>query len=343
AAFVGNLFDGIIQFVVDSAAFFSSYSWAHLDNIHPSPLHVSLFFLLIIAFVEWKNRNIRFVALCLVFVLLNWQIWSKAIGVRDPKVTITMFDVGQGDATLLQFPDRKSMLIDAGPVFPGYDPGEEVILPYLQENGIRQLDLIVVTHPHLDHFGGFLTLAKYVHIQRAVFADTSYQNKLFQKLLVRLRECGTEIQIVRRGSVLTAFEPAVFYVLGPSPAQAKIKRNWNDASLVLKLRYGNSAALFTGDTESAGEFELQNYNDILVSNLLKAGHHGSKTSSEERFLQSVNPEWVSISAGAFNKFGHPADESIAKYKKLNIAIARTDCDGALQFATDGHRLWRLIE
>ncbi|MCA9733942.1 MAG: DNA internalization-related competence protein ComEC/Rec2 [Deferribacteres bacterium] len=343
AAFAGNLIDQIVGLLLQSSFFLASFSWANIENYYPQSVQVISVFIAFIGFIEWSRKRIRFAAFMSVFFLLNWNIWTKVLDEKRQCVKITMLDVGQGDATLLQFPGNKAMLIDAGPFFPEYDPGKEIILPYLLRQGIRKLDIIVITHPHLDHFGGFLSLVENIPIQRAVFADTSYHDKNFQKLVHDLQANGTEIQIVQRGDILTLFNPAIIYVMGPAPEKAKIDRNWNDASLVLRLRYGNSAALFTGDTESAGEFELQKYGDFLVSNLLKAGHHGSRTSSEPSFLQMVKPHWVTISAGAFNKFGHPAQESIDNYTELNVAIARTDNDGALQFATDGRTLWRLID
>ncbi|KAA3619646.1 MAG: DNA internalization-related competence protein ComEC/Rec2 [Calditrichaeota bacterium] len=342
SALSGNVIDLIVHIILDVSEYFSEFSWANIVNYYPDPLHVTVVFLIFIYLVEWQKKYVRYFLILTLLSVLNWDIWAE-IYFRDYRnMKITMLDVGQGDATVIEIPGNKVILIDAGPVFPGYNSAQEVILPYLMQAGVNCLDKVIITHPHLDHYGGLAFLAENISMGQVIFADTSYADKTFQKLVRSLRSKGVVINIIKRGDVVTDFDPVLFYILGPTLEQAKIKRNWNHASLVLKLRYGNSTALFTGDTELQGEFELQKFDNFLVSNLLKAGHHGSKTSSGINFLQKVNPDWVTISAGAFNKFDHPAGEVIDRYREKNIKIARTDCDGALQFATDGYRLWRIV-
>ncbi len=342
AAYVGNAIDAIMHFILNTSIFFASIHGLSIVDFYPHPFYIVVTLLFIICLLEWQKAGLRFVLLFAAFASLNWQIWSQNFSKDDRNIKITVLDIGQGDATAIIFPGKKIMLIDAGPASHRYDAGEKVILPFLRKAGIEQIDMAVISHPHMDHYGGFGFLARKIPVHCAVFADTSYLDKAFRGLVKRMAANGTEIKIVRRGDILEEFAPAIFYVLGPHPAMAKIKRNWNQASLVLKLQYGKCSMLFGGDTELAGEDELLQFGDFLISDLLKTGHHGSRTSSGLPFLQQVRPEWVTISAGAFNKFNHPATEIIERYSQRSIRMARTDFEGALQFATDGLRLWRIV-
>ena len=342
AAFTGNAIDLITRWLLEISKYFASFTALRIVDFFPKIVYILIAVLAIICLLEWRKIRVRFIFACTIFVLLGWHVWHDIHLSPGRRIQITVLDVGQGDATVVSMPDGKTMLIDAGPVSNGWDAGQNVILPFLRKSGIKEIDLAVISHPHLDHFGGFIHLAQQIPIRRAIFADTAYADKNFRRLVRLLQKQETRIAIVRRGHVITDFDPVMIYVLGPHPANAKLTGHWNQASLVLKLQFGNCAFLTGGDTELPGEADLLGFGDFLVSDLLKAGHHGSKTSSGLKFLQKVQPKWVAVSAGAFNKFNHPARQIIERYSQLSIKVARTDLEGALQFATDGQRLWRKV-
>ncbi|MBI2568498.1 MAG: ComEC/Rec2 family competence protein [Candidatus Schekmanbacteria bacterium] len=236
---------------------------------------------------------------------------------------VDVLDVGNGDAILIMFPGGESWLLDGGGVPSGNpDIGGNIVVPYLFREGIRRLEGIIMSHPHRDHFLGLVPATRELRPRQA-WLGTGADSADLEKLRRALAEVGAEIS-----------------VLDQPPRYAAIDQGMNERSLILKIRYGRFSMLFPGDAEAGAEGGLLVYGPQLRATVLKAPHHGSRTSSTEPFLRAVAPEIVAISAGKDNRLGHPHDEMLARVAALRPAptVLRTDVHGRIQFLTDGVRL-----
>jgi competence protein ComEC len=246
---------------------------------------------------------------------------------------VTVFDVGQGDAILVQFPSGQTMLVDAGGVRGGVAFGSRVVTPAIWASGVRRLDWLAITHGDIDHVGGALDVERDLtprEIWEGVPVGASPE-------LRELRRRGQDDAAVWRqllndhvfdvGSVrVDVLHPAV-----PDWERPRVR---NDDSMVLRLRYGDVEMLLTGD--AGAEFEAAFPADgHLPIRLLKVGHHGSRTSSSQKFLDAFQPQIAFISVGRANLFGHPAAEVLARYAQIGARVFRTDLDGAIVIETNG--------
>ncbi len=257
------------------------------------------------------------------------------------ELRITALDVGQGDSTLVDLPDGKLMLIDGGGfVGSPVNPGNSVLLPVLRARRRTRVDIVVLTHPHPDHFLGLFAALPSLDVGefwdtgqgREQGAGTEYA-ELIRGLLRRgvpIRGpdvlCGPERTV--GGAKLRVFAPCPAFdpVLGP-----------NDNSFVIRLTYGNERALLMGDAEHEEErFLLGAFRSELRADFLKVGHHGSRTSTSAAFLAAVHPRLATVSCGVRNRFGHPSPDTLATLARAGVVALRTDVFGSAEFRTDGH-------
>ncbi len=255
----------------------------------------------------------------------------RAAAAGSGRLEWIVLSVGQGDASLLRLPDGSAVLIDGGGTFPGGpDPGERDVAPLLLDLGIRRLAVVVISHPHPDHILGLASVAAAVPVERVVTGEGSFGPEALAAIatlppLTRLRPGeGWERAGVRFESV-------------GGPVGDMIE---NDASLVLRVTYGATAFLFTGDVEVAGEAAALAGGRPLAADVVKVPHHGSRTSSTAPFVEAVHPRWAAISLGAGNRFGFPHEEAVASWRGIGAAILRTD-EGAIRFVSDGATVRRL--
>jgi len=237
-------------------------------------------------------------------------------------------DVGQGDAILIKFPDNKTALIDAGQATYYFDNGEKVILPLLNYLGIEKIDYGFVSHLDLDHYGGFVSLIqnkKIKHIFKPKL-DSSLQKDLrFEKFL---KESNIDFTYYNHQSIHV--NNSMIYILNDERDENVYDFSSNDNSGMIKIVYGNSSFLFTGDAGIKSEHILiNNYNNFLDVDVLKVGHHGSKTSSTKEFIKFTSPEYAIVSAGINNKFGHPSQVILDRLQENGSTIFRTDISGAI--------------
>ncbi|MCS7152018.1 MAG: MBL fold metallo-hydrolase [Endomicrobia bacterium] len=257
-------------------------------------------------------------------------------------LTIVFLDVGQGDCSLIVTPNKKTLLIDAGgsPYWMGddrWDPGEEIVVPYLLEDKIKTLNMVVVSHPHGDHFGGMFAVLNSMKVINFIdggypFGDPDYEDLLHlvenKKIPYTQFKEGDELEVDKDVNLL------VFY----PPKEAFPFEGANNSSLVFKIMYINFSLLFTGDIEIEAEHYISSrYKKQLRSLILKVPHHGSRTSSSPGFIKYVSPEVAVIQCGRKNMFGHPHSEVVTRYEKRKIEIYRTDLDGTIKILTDGYK------
>lgn len=312
---------------------------AYVDSIYVSPLFLVFYVFVIIILVEWRRAPVvRRFALIASLVVLNIGVWQKAWAAGS-HLRVTFFDVGQGDAALVEFPAGR-MLVDAGPLLENYDAGERVLVPFLRTHGIRQLEAIVITHPHADHLGGLLSLLHEVEVKKIYVCGVAANSPLEQRCEKIADSLRVAIRTLRAGERLLEYAPAQIWALHPLRQETNFE-NINDASIVIKVVFGQQAFLFSGDAEFESESHMLQFAPILDSEVLKVGHHGSRTSSLTPFLHAVSPHWAVVSVGRWNNFGHPNPEILARYDSLGIQLARTDQNGAVVFETDGKTLQRI--
>jgi competence protein ComEC len=253
---------------------------------------------------------------------------------------ITLIDVGQGDAILIESPNHKYVLIDAGPRQFKYDAGERTIAPYLARHGINKLDAVIVTHGHSDHIGGVPYIVDHVKVASLVTAELNTTSSLYRKMKQVIRNEGVAEREVQTGQSIDLDPSTRFYVLHPKTSEDR-QRSLNNTSIVVKLVYGKSVALLVGDAEKESEAELcRRFGSFLASDILKVGHHGSRTSSSGVFLRCVKPAVALVSVGAKNKFGHPSQETIERLIRYGSHVYRTDKEGAIVYETDGNSWWK---
>ena len=274
--------------------------------------------------------------LCVCFLIVNGLLvgWGRTHRGR-PNVRVTFLDVGQGDAAVIESPSGKVLLIDTGGVFAdGSDnEGRRVVGPYLRTRGIRQIDMELLTHPHADHIGGAATLLE--RFPTAELLDNGQQTD--STVLAHLRADAADHHIhylaARRGQTLDFQDGVTARILAPT--EAETRGSPNNASIVLRLEYGRTAFLFTGDAEADEEADLMAANQSLPCDVLKVGHHGSRTSTTPAFLTAAHPHIAVISVGAHNLYGHPSIEILDRLHASGAKIYRTDKEGAVTCTSDG--------
>jgi competence protein ComEC len=282
----------------------------------------------------------RFPALAAVlalFSLLLWQPWRAQS--QPGELSLTAIDVGQGDSLLVEFPQGARMLIDGGGLLQygrkrrsSLDIGEDVVSPFLWSRGIRRLDIVVATHAHEDHSGGLAALLENFR-PRQLWTGASPLPSLLE-LAGRLR-----IHVVNlRAGPQFALSGTQIEILSPPPDYFSAKSGNND-SLAFRIAYGRRSFLLTGDMEAPMEARILSEGYLLHSDVLKVGHHGSKTSTIQPFLDTVSPSVAVISAGFENSFGHPHKDVVARLTQRHVALLRTDRDGLVTVRTDGRNLW----
>jgi competence protein ComEC len=275
-------------------------------------------------------------------VLLGLELHARHSGAPRGIVRVTFLDVGQGDAALVDLPDGSAMLVDGGGLVGSpLDVGERVVGELLSMRRRSALDVVVLTHPHPDHFLGLGAV-----VQRApprVFWDTGQgeaegMGGAYASLLAGLRRRGTPVLHPGDLCGTRAVGGALVDVLAPCPDTAP-DRGPNDNSWVIRVRYGDRAVLFAGDAERAEEGDLlRRQAAALRADVLKVGHHGSRTSSSPELVAAVSPAVAVISCGVRNRFGHPHAPTLDTLAQAGARVLRTDRAGSVVVTTDGHSL-----
>lgn len=265
------------------------------------------------------------------------------------QLTISMLDIGQGDAVLIQT-GAKNILIDTGDdkYYEDGKKGKEntQLLTELQKLKIDHIDTLVMTHAHADHIGKADKVIAQYGVKELVYNGIPSTSKYFINALKAAKANGTQQVKVKAGDVLDFGNGVSFEIVSPTQSlidedtaaiKAKKKVDVNNESVVGRLTFGNFAMLFTGDAEGPVEKDMAaSYGKKLKCQVLKAGHHGSKTSSTAEFLKLVQPESVVMSLGVNNQYGHPHEALLNRLQKQGVKnIYRTDANGTITIVSDG--------
>lgn len=312
------------------------WSWLAMDL--PDPLMLPVWGVLIVFAGALQNRRLRWKVLVLFLCgIIVLQVKSLVSRLSVNKMEVIFFDVGQGDAAIVKTPAGKVMLIDTGVWSPGYDSGRSVLIPYLKSEGINRLDAVVLSHPHSDHIGGILSILNEVEVDTLYNSGYEYDSALYKRYLVRADEQGIPLRSLETGDLIFVDSAISVQVLGPAGHNSS--GDPNQYSVILRIMYGGISFLFTGDAGEEQEERLINiFGPLLQSNVLKAGHHGSKSSSTRRFMAAVSPEITVVSNGYRNKFRHPHREAVLNISRNSEKVLYTALQGAVKLRTDGRIL-----
>jgi competence protein ComEC len=314
-------------------------TWLALEVPQPSAWQAALLWSVSAVIFFGEPRRRRSVALLGATLLALSEVVARRDGSPRDQLRVSVLDVGQGDASIVDLPDGQGMLIDGGGLVGSpVDTGQAVIAPLLRARRRSELAVVVLSHPHPDHFGGLASALAGMHVGE--FWDTGQGERegagpVYAALLASLRSRGEPI--VRPSSLCghpRAFGAAQVEVLAPCPDAIPFV-NANDNSFVIRVTLGRRTALLVGDAERAEEETLlADRASSLRANFLKVGHHGSATSSSEAFVAAVGADDAAISCGVRNRFGHPHSAALRALSAC-ARVHRTDQDGSIVWQTDG--------
>jgi len=318
-------------------------SFSHFTITEYSIYDSMMFYFFISLFIYFIGRFKTKLAIVflLLFTISNIILFSFLDDeelLPENQLSVLMVDVGQGDSFIIKFPNNKTALIDAGEATFYFDYGERVILPLLNYLGIEKIDYGFVSHLDLDHYGGFVSLIledRIGEIYKPALDTTLTKDLKFEKFLN-----NKKIPIIYYDRQSLEIGNCKVYIITDKEESEFFNLSSNDRSGILKIVYGKSSFLFTGDAEIRVEdILINNYQSFLDVDVLKVGHHGSKTCTSDEFLKFTSPKYALISAGLKNKFGHPHENVITKFNSNNVKILRTDKNGAVLLVSNGKQIF----
>jgi beta-lactamase superfamily II metal-dependent hydrolase len=250
------------------------------------------------------------------------------------ELTVYVLDVGQGDSIFLLSPSGKTMLIDASE-----SSAYPVIDDFLKDMKIDRLDVAVATHPHSDHIGGMEKVIENYEIGTFFMPGAESNTKTFENMLTALDEKNVPVEQAKAGrnAAITWDDAVEIRILSPFDVNYD---DLNDYSVMLRAKYGDTAILLTGDAEGEAEkLALKELpNSYFKADVLKLGHHGSSSSTSDKFLAEVDPKVAIASVGAGNDYGHPHEETLEKLNAAGITLYRTDLNGTIKIVLDGTKV-----
>jgi competence protein ComEC len=283
-------------------------------------------------------QKVRIILLFFLVLLSLGFVSSGTYAQKIPELKVAFLDVGQGDAIFIQAPNGNQMIVDGGRPGAIIDPLSRV-MPF----GDRSIDVLVVTNPDLDHYAGFIDVLREYSVGSVIESGTIAKTKTYELLHSEITKREIPHLFARKGMTVTldSENGVVFEILFPD----RDMTGWsnNDSSLVGRLVYGENEILFTGDATTRTEQALitSNSPEALRSDILKVGHHGSRTSTSKEFLSIVNPSIAIVSLGAKNSYGHPHKEPMDVLERAGVVVFRTDKEGTIIYTSDGRRLRRV--
>ena len=290
----------------------------------------NLILILILLALPYAAKMARARILILVgFTLFSGRwAWAQSMELWNDPTVISFLDVGQGDGCVLSLPSA-TLLIDAGPP----PAGRNVILPYLRSIGVNRIDLVIVTHPDLDHYGGLAYLAEHIQIGKVLYPGIESAAQAWLNLQKTLKTKGIPMEVVHRGQCLYRYHETCMHVLSPQSVGQFPERN--DNSVVTTLQLGKRRLLFTGDMEAPAQQFLKGHPFPELSHaILKVPHHGSDRSNPKEFLEWIHPSLAILSAGRKNRFGHPGPATVKTLLDIESRVFLTANQGAVLYQSN---------
>ena len=267
--------------------------------------------------------------LFILFSLSSCESKATFSSINKNNLLIHYIDVGQGDSILIQV-HGKNMLIDAGTT----ESANELV-NYLKMQKINKLDYIIETHPHEDHIGAMSKIINKFEVGKFYAPKVTSNTKAFDNMINSLRKKSLKILISKAGLTLDLGSGIKCEILAPN---SELYKEVNNYSTVVKITYGDTKFLFEGDAEKLSEDEMINRGYDLSCDVLKVGHHGSRTATSDEFLKKTHPKIAVISCGLNNDYGHPHKPTLTKLEAINAKIYRTDKYGTIILESDGTKI-----
>ena len=285
----------------------------------------------------------RLLFLGVLFVALLGSLWSflvegqgaTALNAGEPGLlTVAFLDVGQGDAIFIETPDGVQVLIDGG-------PNVSVLreLPKQMPLLDKTIDVVLATHADKDHIGGLVDVLERYEVTTIVRTEATNDTGVSDAFDLVVEEENAEVVFARVGQQLVIGASTTLRIFSPASDPSDLESN--ASSIIAQLRYGEIEFMLTGDAPSnIEEYLVKTFGDELESEVLKLGHHGSKTSTSENFLATVKPEYGVISAEIGNRYGHPHHEVVLRANEFDVKLSNTATDGTIIFKSDGKEVWK---
>lgn len=268
-----------------------------------------------------------------MLALIAIWIWCRALRSEPKNLTAVFLDVGQGDCTFIRTPSGRTVLIDGGGRPEASDAdrmGLSVVEPFLRREGVNRIDLVVLTHPHDDHVQGLVPVVRDFRIGMVLDPGVPHGARSYQRFLSIIHDRRIPYRRAVRGQVINFGDGVQAQVLNPPAGKADVSEdNANDSSAVLRFVYGRYALLMAGDAGTDAESDVIASGVDIRSDVLKVGHHGSRTSTGDEWLGAVRPRFAVISVGKGNQFGHPSPDTLHRLASNGAAVLRTDECGAV--------------
>jgi len=341
---------GLILAMLDAAVrWFAGWHGASYRIPGPSVALMAVFIGLAIALsaavrMRWKVRWASSAAIALLAAAAIIATHPFPPRLTPHLLELTVLDVGQGDSLFLSFPRGRTMLVDgggelgnfhSGGMRSGIDVGEDVVSPYLWSRGIKQIDVVALTHAHEDHLGGLPVIFEHFRVGE-FWVGRDIQSAAYRQVLAAARAHGVLIRHLKQGDSFSE-DGVSGNILWPDDL-SEGQTAKNDDSLVMRLTDGSETLLLAGDIERPSERRILAEEQPVEVNFLKVAHHGSKTSTTDPFLSAARPVFAAISVGRDNIFGHPSAEVTDRLEAAGVRVYRTDRDGAITASTDGSTL-----
>ncbi|MGP4108210.1 ComEC/Rec2 family competence protein [Virgibacillus sp. L01] len=270
------------------------------------------------------QRYLR-VSLSIMLLFLVLTCSGQNVHGEQTELDVHFIDVGQGDSILVQTPSDKNILIDGGPP----DAGKEVVA-FLEEHNVEKIDLLIATHPDIDHIGGLTRVMKSFEVERIIDSGKLHSTKTYAKYISQILKQRIPVEIAKQNTLIQIDPLFKIRILNTHTGN----KDNNESSIALKISFKETDFLLMGDVEKEQEKKLlKRYN--LQSEIIKVAHHGSSTSTSTEFLEEVSPELAILTYSEKNDYGHPVDRVIKNLIKVNAAIYSTAVFGDITISTDG--------
>jgi competence protein ComEC len=309
----------------------------------PAPIWcIALYECALLAAVPLIRRGGATLAIALALIATSLVLWPPQSFAS--RLRITVLDVGQADAIVIETPAHHAILVDAGGRLErgpqGDDSvaervGERIVVPFLIREGIHQLDAIIISHPHGDHVGGCRPVLDKIRIAEIADSGQTYGGHAYRDCLDTASKDHVPVVYPRAGDEWRTGDGITLTFIGPSLPLIGGKNAINDNSIAFILQYRQFRMLFTGDAGVAAERRFLDEGIDLHADVLKVGHHGSAYSSSPEFIAAVHPRYAIISVGRHNIFGHPAPSTLATLARASVCVYRTDDHAAVTVSTSG--------
>lgn len=277
-------------------------------------------------------KYLQLLLIVLIVAVAGWLAESH----RSHNFSVTFFDVGQGDSSLVQFPDGTTVLIDGGP--------NRTVLTKLGQYlpwGRRSIEVVILSHPHADHVTGLTYVLERYRVGRVIMTGVVHTIPEYAAFLSLIRDKHIPVTLAQAGQTMWVGQDGIIEFFWPRESYAEQRvADLNSTSIVNRISYQNVSVLFTGDTPIENEATMLAAGEDMRAQILKVGHQGSYTSSSEEFLRAVAPEVAVIPVGKDNRYGHPHAEIVERLKNLAHLVLRTDEEGDIRFVSDGQNWQR---